>query len=149
MPTCALVPKAFSLCVVHATSTDLLELSDSTLCRNLHTARYLNYAAAHADVVSNSYGGSDARDARYGAYYNHPGVAITVSSGDSGYGVQYPASSHYVTAVGGTTLTKAPGTARGWTETAWDGAGSGCSARKHRVGQRPQLPDRLRHASRR
>ena len=37
--------------------------------------------------------------------YNHPGIAITVSSGDSGYGVEYPAASRYVTAVGGTTLT--------------------------------------------
>ena len=48
--------------------------------------------------------------------------------GDSGYGVEYPASSHYVTAVGGTTLTRTGDTARGWTETAWSGAGSGCSA---------------------
>jgi subtilase family serine protease len=86
-----------------------------------------NYAAAHATVVSNSYGGSDARDSTYGSYYNHPGVAITVSSGDAGYGVEYPASSHYVTAVGGTSLRRATGTSRGWTETAWSGAGSGCS----------------------
>ena len=33
-----------------------------------------------------------------------PGVAITASSGDSGYGVEFPAASQYVTAVGGTTL---------------------------------------------
>ena len=32
-----------------------------------------------------------------------------------------------MTAVGGTTLTKGPGTARGWTESAWDSGGSGCS----------------------
>jgi subtilase family serine protease len=50
-----------------------------------------------------------------------------VSSGDSGYGVEYPAASPYVTAVGGTTLKKAS-TTRGWSETAWSGAGSGCSA---------------------
>jgi len=103
----------------------LVEATSSTFA-NLGTA--VNYAAAHATVVSNSYGGSDARDSTYGSYYNHPGVAITVSAGDSGYGVEYPASSHYVTAVGGTTLTKASGTTRGWTETAWSGAGSGCSA---------------------
>jgi subtilase family serine protease len=94
---------------------------------NLGTA--VNYASGRAGVVSNSYGGADARDARYGSYYNHPGVAITVSSGDAGYGVEYPASSHYVTAVGGTTLTRASGTTRGWSETAWSGAGSGCSTR--------------------
>ena len=103
----------------------LVEATSSTFA-NLGAAE--NYAAAHATVVSNSYGGSDARDSTYGAYYNHPGVAITVSAGDSGYGVEYPASSHYVTAVGGTTLTRASGTTRGWTETAWSGSGSGCSA---------------------
>lgn len=37
-------------------------------------------------------------------YYNHPGVAITASSGDGGYGVEFLAASQYVTAVGGTTV---------------------------------------------
>ncbi|HYS35264.1 MAG TPA: peptidase S8, partial [Pseudonocardiaceae bacterium] len=53
--------------------------------------------------------------------------AITASSGDSGFGVLWPASSPFVTGVGGTSLAKAAN-ARGWTETAWSGAGSGCSA---------------------
>ena len=52
---------------------------------------------------------------------------MTASTGDDGYGVSYPAASPYVTAVGGTSLTR-DGSARGWTETAWSGAGSGCSA---------------------
>jgi subtilase family serine protease len=103
----------------------LLVLAKSASLADLGAAE--NTAARlGANVISNSYGGSDASDASYGAYYDHPGVAITVSSGDSGYGVQYPASSHYVTAVGGTTLKRA-GNSRGWTETAWSGAGSGCS----------------------
>jgi subtilase family serine protease len=42
-------------------------------------------------------------------------------------GVEYPAASQYVTAVGGTSLTRSSST-RGWSETAWSGAGSGCSA---------------------
>jgi subtilase family serine protease len=79
-----------------------------------------------ANAISNSYGGSDASDATWGKYYNHPGIAVTASSGDSGYGAQYPATSHYVTAVGGTSLNKASNS-RGWSETAWSGAGSGCS----------------------
>ncbi|WP_225849263.1 S53 family peptidase [Streptomyces sp. HPF1205] len=89
----------------------------------------VNRAAATSGVVaiSNSYGGSDASDANYGSYYNHPGIAVTASSGDSGYGASYPADSHYVTAVGGTSL-KSASTSRGWTESAWSGAGSGCSA---------------------
>ena len=112
----------------------------SAICPNCHillveakTNSFANLGAAEnravtmgASVVSNSWGGSDASDATYGSFFNHPGVAITVSSGDAGYGVEYPASSHYVTAVGGTHLVVGGGT-RGWTETAWSGAGSGCS----------------------
>ncbi len=41
--------------------------------------------------------------------------------------MQFPAKSAWVTAVGGTSLSKASNT-RGWSETAWSGAGSGCSA---------------------
>lgn len=76
--------------------------------------------------ISNSYGGSEASsDTSNDSSYNHPGVAVTVSTGDSGYGVQWPASSPYVTAVGGTTLSLSGST---WNESAWNGAGSGCSA---------------------
>jgi subtilase family serine protease len=61
-------------------------------------------------------------------HFVHPGIAITAAAGDYGYGVQWPASSPDVIAVGGTTLTPAPGSRRGWSETAWSGDGSGCSA---------------------
>jgi subtilase family serine protease len=80
-----------------------------------------------AHVVSNSwsageFSGETSADT---TYFKHPGVAITVSSGDSGYGVQWPAASPYVTAVGGTTLHLSGG---GYgSETAWSDAGSGCS----------------------
>jgi subtilase family serine protease len=82
-----------------------------------------------ADFVSNSYGGGESSsDPAFDAdYYDHPGVAITASAGDGGYGAEYPAASQYVTAVGGTTLTTSSN-ARGWTESVWDGSGSGCSA---------------------
>jgi subtilase family serine protease len=94
---------------------------------NLGTAVKTAAAATGVLAVSNSYGGGDAPDSVYGTYYNHPGVAVTASAGDSGYqGASYPASSHYVTAVGGTSLTTASNT-RGWTEKAWSGTGSGCS----------------------
>ncbi|MFL6077890.1 MAG: hypothetical protein ACJ73S_31385 [Mycobacteriales bacterium] len=102
----------------------LLVEATSNSFANLGAAE--NYAATHANAVSNSWGGGDASDAANGAPFNHPGVAITASSGDSGFGVSFPASSRFVTAVGGTTLTRASGT-RGWTESAWNGAGSGCS----------------------
>ena len=78
-------------------------------------------------AISNSYGGGDAADSTYGSYYNHPGIAVTASTGDNGYqGGSYPASSSFTTAVGGTTLVPASNT-RGWNETVWSGAGSGCS----------------------
>jgi len=81
-----------------------------------------------ATVISNSYGGSEFSQettATYNGHFNHPGIPITVSSGDAGYGVEFPAASQYVTAVGGTSLTKS-GSA--FSERAWSGAGSGCSA---------------------
>jgi hypothetical protein len=90
-----------------------------------------------AKFVSNSYGddytpapgsGEDPSDTTTGdAFYNHPGVAVIASAGDSGYGVSYPAASQFVTSVGGTSLTRDPGSARGWSETTWSGTGSGCS----------------------
>jgi subtilase family serine protease len=101
----------------------LVEASSASFA-NLGTA--VNQAASlGANAISNSYGGNDQRDAT-NSPYNHPGIAVTASSGDSGFGVEYPASSRFVTAVGGTTLTSASN-GRGWTETAWNGAGSGCS----------------------
>ncbi|MFD8006619.1 S53 family peptidase [Streptomyces mirabilis] len=106
----------------------LLVEAGSASMTNLGTA--VNTAVRlGAKFVSNSYGGSESSsDATYdSSYFNHPGVAITVSSGDGGYGVEYPAASKYVTAVGGTSL-KTASTARGWTDTVWSGAGSGCSA---------------------
>jgi subtilase family serine protease len=83
-------------------------------------------ASLGAHVISNSYGGGESGSSAYVADYDHPGVAVTASSGDSGYGVQFPASAPYVTAAGGTSLTRSA-TSRSWSETAWSGAGSGCS----------------------
>jgi len=106
----------------------LVEASSNSFA-NLGTAE--DYAAAaHANVISNSYGGGEFSSEglpTYDGHFNHPGVAITASSGDSGYGVEFPAASQYVTAVGGTTLVR-NSSPRGWGETAWSGAGSGCSA---------------------
>ena len=99
-----------------------------------NTASYADLAAAvrtaaampGVTVISNSYGGPEAGTTSYAASYNQPGKAVTVSTGDSGYGVQFPASSPNVIAVGGTHLVRASN-ARGWSETAWSSGGSGCS----------------------
>ncbi len=87
-------------------------------------------ATAHrlgANVIANSYGGFEGNSTTLEPSYNVPGVAVLASTGDSGYGVQFPASSPHVIAVGGTTLTRNANVARGWSETAWVGGGSGCS----------------------
>lgn len=103
----------------------LIEANSATY-GNLATA--VNTAAAKgAHAISNSYGGGESGSQPYESAYNHPGIAVTVSSGDSGYGVEFPASSPHVTAVGGTHLVTASNS-RGWTETVWSGAGSGCSS---------------------
>jgi subtilase family serine protease len=104
----------------------LLVEADSASFQNLATA--VNTAAAMgAHAISNSYGGSESGSSSFEPFYNYAGIAVTVSSGDSGFGVEFPASSPHVTAVGGTSLVRS-GNSRGWSETAWSGAGSGCSA---------------------
>ncbi|WP_162500705.1 S53 family peptidase [Streptomyces gilvosporeus] len=106
----------------------LLVEANSANVPDLMTAEDTAATTSGVVSVSNSWGGSeDNTITSVDSHFNHPGVAITASSGDSGYGVFWPASSPYVTAVGGTSLSKASNS-RGWTETAWSGAGSGCSA---------------------
>ena len=121
--------QALDLDAVSATCPDckiLLVQASSASIANLGAA--VNTAAKQPGVVaiSNSYGGGDLADSSYGGAYNHPGIAVTASTGDNGYqGGSYPASSSYVTAVGGTTL-QMNGNTR-VSETVWSGAGSGCS----------------------
>src|SRR5205823_3983072 len=104
----------------------LLVESNTNLDSDLYTAED-TAARLGANTVSNSWGGSEySGQTADDAHFNHSGVAITASSGDSGYGVSWPASSQYVTGVGGTTLGTASNS-RGWTESTWSGAGSGCS----------------------
>ncbi len=119
-------------------------LVEATTASTVNLGTAVNTAVRLGAVaVSNSYGASEqaGETGLDASYYNHPGVAITASTGDCGYhcsgngpyynSVEYPAASPYVVAVGGTSLVS-DGSARGWTESAWGagtvGAGSGCSA---------------------
>ena len=104
----------------------LVEATSATF-GNLATAVNTAASLAGVTVISNSYGGGESGSQSYESAYNHPGKAITVSTGDSGYGVQFPASSPHVVAVGGTHLVRAANS-RGWSETAWSSGGSGCSS---------------------
>jgi subtilase family serine protease len=110
--------------LVEALGQDLDSLSDA-----------VNTAASYNPVaISNSWGVPEGGgnipniDSDAQAAFNHPGIAITASAGDLGTGqVQFPASSPYVTAVGGTSLAPDTANPRGWDESVWAGSGNGCS----------------------
>lgn len=100
----------------------------------------VNTAVADGAIaVSNSYGASESSsETTYASeYYQHPGVAIVASSGDTAGEVEFPAVAPDVTAAGGTSLlqysnqgTRSPNaTETVWdgTPTAGDGSGAGCS----------------------
>ena len=80
-----------------------------------------------ASVVSMSFGGTEfSTEVNSDMHFSHNGVTFLASSGDSGNGVEYPAASPLVVAVGGTTLNlDANGNYLG--ETAWAGSGGGLS----------------------
>src|SRR5579875_694910 len=86
-----------------------------------------------AAFVSDSWNGSEYPSESYydNLYFNHPGVAIAVASGESGYGTTWPTSSQFVISVGGTSLTTDSSGSRGWSETVWNDSqgatGSGCA----------------------
>jgi hypothetical protein len=83
-------------------------------------------AALGANQISNSWAGGQSS-----ANFVYPGVSVIAATGDSGYnGGAYPADLPNVTAAGGTTLTAsatAAASPRGFAESAWSGAGSGCA----------------------
>src|SRR4051794_23894874 len=103
---------SLDLDMVSATCPDchiLLVEANSATDTDLYKAVDTAAATPGVIAISNSYGGAESATqvATSDPHFNHPGVAITASSGDSGYGTSYPAASQYVTAVGGTSLTKA------------------------------------------
>jgi subtilase family serine protease len=106
----------------------LVEAATNSI-RNLEAAE--KYATAHASYVSNSWGAPEIYNGQQNfpnglpQVFDVPGVAITASTGDSSYNdpALYPAIFPTVIGVGGTSL----GSVNPRAETAWSGAGSGCS----------------------
>jgi subtilase family serine protease len=80
-----------------------------------------------AKIISMSFGGSESSsETGWDQYFALAGATYVASSGDSGHGSQWPASSPKVIGVGGTTLTQSNGV---WeSEVAWSGSGGGLSS---------------------
>ena len=95
-----------------SSSTDLLAAVDAAV-------------SAGATVVSMSWGGGAFNGmSSYDGHFDRAGVTFTASSGDSGAGVEWPAASPYVVAVGGTSLYLDANNNR-TSESAWSGSGGG------------------------
>jgi subtilase family serine protease len=87
----------------------------------------VDYAAAHASVVSMSWGFYEGSgEVPYDSHFTVPGVTFLASSGDAGGRVEYPAASPYVVSVGGTSL-KLDANNNRISETAWSSGGGGVS----------------------
>ena len=113
----AIAPKATILLVeaASANNADLLGAVDYAVSQG-------------AGQVSMSWGGGEyAGVSSLDTHFNHPGVTFLASSGDSGAGVDYPAVSPYVTAVGGTSVSL-DSAGNKLSETTWSGSGGGVSA---------------------
>lgn len=112
-----------------ACNITLVEASSSSFS-NLDAAVAYAKTHLHPAAITNSYGGSEfSSEGTYNSTYSAgTATAITAATGDSGYGVEFPAASPHLTAVGGTSLHyTGSGTSLAWSQTVWSTAGSGCS----------------------
>jgi hypothetical protein len=114
----AIAPGA-NILLVEANSNSLGDLAEG-----------IDYASAHASVVSLSWGGGEfpgENTSSIDGHFTHPGVVYVASSGDFGAPISWPAASPNVLSVGGTRLTV--GSDGAWAgETGWSGSGGGPSA---------------------
>jgi subtilase family serine protease len=95
---------------------------------NGHLFAAEDYAKAHAQYVSNSWGAFNefATESKDDGHFVQPGTSFFVSSGDRGLPAAYPSVSPNVVSVGGTQLSfDAAGNFA--SETGWSGGGGGCS----------------------
>jgi subtilase family serine protease len=114
----ALAPAA-DLMLVEAASNQMSDLMRATR----------SAAAAGATVVAMTWGMPEQPDYRqYDDVFRVPHVAFVAASGDFGHGVNYPAASPRVIAVGGTEVDVNGKGARTREEIAWSGTGGGTSS---------------------
>ena len=90
-------------------------------------ASYGGVSVVSMSFGASEYGGENGSDSTFLTPGGHQGVTFLASTGDDGAGVEYPAASPDVVAVGGTSLTiNADGSYGG--ESAWSDGGGGISA---------------------
>lgn len=87
---------------------------------------------------ANEFSGQTTIDATFRTYIV-AGVTLFAASGDNGYGVSWPASSTYVIAVGGTSLS-VDSAGNYLSETAWSGSGGGLSVYEPQTGPQTNFP---------
>lgn len=120
----------------------LLVETDSNSWVNMGTGTQ-TAANMGATVVSNSYGNTEVNNfhSQFDHFYeNHPGVALTASSGDWGHGSLYPAAHKNVVGIGGTELYLFPDNTYA-SERVWGGAGSGCALNQNAGPHQTSLPN--------
>jgi hypothetical protein len=133
---------SLDLDAVHATCQTchivLVEAEDPSFA-NLEAAEHAA-GASGAAAITNSFGGPEIEEGAVeeeSSAFNHPGIVITASAGDSGYlawraenffesgYAEFPASSPHVVAVGGTRLSPLGAGGAYTGESIWDGDGAG------------------------
>lgn len=112
----------------------------------------VQYAYAHSDLVSNSYGANEfAGETSFDSLYSGSPVPLLFSSGDAGAVSQYPCASVLNTCVGGTNLLTTAASFR-TQESAWGepdgGTGGGCSGLVGRPGYQNGFTDSICGAGR-
>jgi subtilase family serine protease len=110
----------------------LLVAANNNSNANLYAG--VKYAYAHADIVTDSWGGNEsASELTADSNWSPSHVPILFSAGDTGAETEYPCTSPYVTCIGGTTLLTTPTSFRTleyvWNDGSANGAtGGGCSS---------------------
>jgi subtilase family serine protease len=107
-------------------ATILLVEARSNRSSDLYAAE--DYAKAHAQYVSNSWGSSESSgETTLDGHFLQSGVSFFVSAGDNGTPAEYPSSSPNVISVGGTFLDLTRANTDPLFETGWSSGGGGCS----------------------
>ena len=94
---------------------------------DLYAGATLAAATAGVSAVSMSFGGSEVYGRSDATFAGQTGVTFLASTGDTSAAISYPATSPYVVAVGGTSVTTADAAAAYAAESAWRSGGGGVS----------------------